>query len=569
MTRYVNKRLFPNGHTTTTTRSAHPDNPTQPGGGSTTGSTQPVLPPPTFFDLPEKFSEWRVNQSQAVQDIAMCSTRFMTFVGPTGVGKSLIYIAAAVASGERTLVLTSTNPLLEQIMEDFGDLCVPIKGKSNYRCRQLGHDITCDKGPCNYGQSCQWRDSGCKYFDQVRKAARAEIVITNYAFWIYNNKARLGAEEGEQGGIGDFGMLICDEAHDSPNKVADAYQVTFSTRNEIEKYLLQTYSWKEDRRELSGWVREAKYEVEGLYKDAKAAGRTERTFQAATAKRKLKECSEILNSDGSGSNTVVVADKKWGKLRVAVAWPFDRSMQVLFRSIPKVVFTSATVRSKTVEMLGVDIEECTLVEYPHIIPIERRMLYHIPTIRLNFRTKDIEMQKWLTRIDQIAKPRLGTNGIVHPVSYARRNMILKASKYSSRMMSHGKKDLAEVIEQFKSYPFHADDGRILVSPSVTTGYDFPGDTARWQVIGKIAYPDTSDPVTKERCKRDDEYGPYVAMQTLVQTVGRIVRGADDWGESFIIDDNIGWFMQRYDRFAPGWFTGSYRRLTGVPQPMEF
>jgi Rad3-related DNA helicase len=494
--------------------------------------------------------------------------RFVIFVGPTGLGKSLVYIATAQLTGERTLVLTSTNALLEQIMEDFGDLCSAIKGKSNYRCRKLGGGFTCDRGPCNFGNSCGYKDSGCAYFDKVREAQKADIVVTNYAFWIYNNKARIAGGGDESSGLGDFGLLVCDEAHDSPNKVADAYTVTFNTRNEIEAYLLQTFSWSGEKRDVLGWVREARGEVDRVYKEAKGGHKTERTFQAAQAKRKLQEAAAILNNDPDGTNVIVVPDKKWGKLRIAVAWPFSRSHDVLFRDIPKVVFTSATVRNKTVQMLGVE-DECALFEYPHIIPIHRRMLFHIPTIRLNFRTKDIEMRKWLTRIDQIIKPRLGLNGIVHTGSYARKNLVMKSSKYTAHMISHGRGDVVKVLEEFKLSALFPEGKKILVSPSMTTGYDFPNDFARWQVIGKIAYPDTSDPVTKERCNRDDDYGPYIAMQTLVQTVGRIVRGASDWGESFIIDDNIGWFLGKYGHFAPEWFTGSFKKLRGVPQPMTF
>jgi Rad3-related DNA helicase len=553
----VNKRLYPEGRLTPQVAGEIPQ--------------EPVLPPPPTFGLSHRFDTWRPGQDQATSSIVTSDSRFNALVCPTGFGKSLMYICAAILSGERTLVLTSTNPLSHQLMEDFGDLCVQVKGKANYRCRKIGYGVTCDKGPCQYGIGCQWKDGGCPYFDQIRRAMGAQIVITNYAFWIYNNKARLVADE-QDSPIGDFGLLVCDEAHDCPDKVADAFTVRFSRRSDVEKYLLQGYGWEADDQKVLTWARQARVEAHRIYQEAKREDRLERAFQATGAKRKLKEVIEMIAGDTggfeagnpSGSNIVIVPEKKWGVLRVALAWPFDRAREVLFRDIPKIVFTSATVRPKTTGMLGVKEGECRLMEYPHIIPQERRVLYHIPTIRLNYRTTDVEMRTWLTRIDQIMKGRLDRNGIIHTVSYARRDLLLKRSKYVDRMVTHNRKDASEVIERFKE-----GRGRTLVSPSVTTGYDFPDDTARWQIIGKIAYPDTSDPITKERCKRDSEYGPYVAMQTLVQTVGRIVRGAEDWGESFIIDDNVKWFIYKYGMFAPDWFTGSYKGLTGVPSPMEF
>jgi Rad3-related DNA helicase len=533
--------------------------PPVPQAGESRIDLTPVLPPPPFLGLPDQFTQWRPGQDHAVEHLLTSEYRFDAMVMPTGSGKSLMYITLALMSGERCLVLTSTNPLTDQLMEDFGDLCVHVRGKSHYRCRKIGHGVTCDRGPCNYGISCSYKDTGCEYFDQVRKAAAAQIVVTNYAFWIYNNKARLDAGQGDGETIGRFGLLVCDEAHDCPDRVADAFTVRLSRRNEVEKYLLQNYLWTDDRRDTLGWAREAHGEADRIYKDAKSASRMERTFQAAQAKRKLKQIIRALTGDGE--NVVVVPEKKWGVMRVALAWPFDRAEDVMFTGIPHIVFTSATVRGKTMQMLGVDPDQYQLKEYPHIIPQDRRMLYHIPTIRLNFRTKPVEFRTWLTRIDQLIRGREG-NGIIHTVSYYRRDEILKRSKYRDRMMSHDTKTAAQVIEAFKGM---AGEGKILVSPSVTTGYDFPYDTARWQIIGKIAYPDTSDPIIKERCNRDDTYGPYSAMQTLVQTVGRIVRAEDDRGDSFIIDDNIKWFIRKYADFAPQWFMGSYQALGGVPQ----
>lgn len=524
------------------------------------GLVHPVLPAPPTFGLSEQFDKWRVGQDQAVQEIVLDENRFHIFVGPTGFGKSLVYVCAAVLSGMRTLILTSTNALSHQIMEDFGDLCVQVKGKANYRCRKIGHGVMCDRGPCNYRVPCSWKDSGCEYYDQVRKAGQAQIVVTNYAYWIYNLKSAQAGGENAEVLVGDFGLIVCDEAHDAPNKVADAFEVRFSTRNSVESYLMQDMEWEDDRRKFQAWASGALVEAQRVLGEAKRDAKIERAYQASNAVRKLRDALKICREQDE-SNVIIVPEKKWGVFRVAMAWPFDRAHDVLFSKAKKVVLTSATVRQKTVGMLGVDPEQCTLMEYPHIIPQHRRMLYHVPAVRMNFRTTELEMRQWMTVADQIMRPRVQWNGIFHSVSYARRNYVLSRSRHSELMMSHGRKDAQEVIERFKG-----ERGRILVSPSVTTGYDFPYDTCRWQIIGKIAYPDTSDLVTKERCKRDEEYAPYVAMQTLVQTVGRIVRAEDDWGESFIIDDNAKWFLWKFAHFAPDWFNGSYKSVTGVPKP---
>ena len=108
--------------------------------------------------------------------------------------------------------------------------------------------------------------------------------------------------------------------------------------------------------------------------------------------------------------------------------------------------------------------------------------------------------------------------------------------------------------------------KILLSPSVTTGYDFPYDDCRYQILGKLPYPDTRDPLTKARAKGDKEYTAYVTMQALMQSCGRSVRSADDFAENFIIDDNILWFMSSFGHFATQWFRQAFKSSRLIPEP---
>lgn len=130
------------------------------------------------------------------------------------------------------------------------------------------------------------------------------------------------------------------------------------------------------------------------------------------------------------------------------------------------------------------------------------------------------------------------------------------------MLTHTTKTAINTVASFKM----ADPPAYLVSPSMTTGWDFPDDECRFQIIGKIAWPDRRNKITDARCKQDDEYAPYIAMQQLVQACGRPVRSMDDWSETFCIDNSIVWFMKYNKRFAPDWFRGAYRISKNVPPP---
>jgi len=134
------------------------------------------------------------------------------------------------------------------------------------------------------------------------------------------------------------------------------------------------------------------------------------------------------------------------------------------------------------------------------------------------------------------------------------------------MITHSTRDVVDAVNMFKE----SSPPIVLVSPSVTTGYDFPMPEGNPQYIiaGKLPYPDTSSPVAKARQEDDKEWSSYIAMESLVQSAGRCSRSVEDKSEILIIDDNWKWFLKRYGKFAPAWFRARYRgSLATVPDPL--
>jgi len=147
-------------------------------------------------------------------------------------------------------------------------------------------------------------------------------------------------------------------------------------------------------------------------------------------------------------------------------------------------------------------------------------------------------------------------------------MLLSRSRFKDIMFTHSTGDVIQVVEKFKK----ASAPAVLVSPSVTTGYDFPMDISghgvpQYIVIGKIPYPDTRDLVTEARHKDDKDWTSYMAMETLVQSCGRMTRSENDKCEVMCIDDNFKWFAYKFSHFAPSWFRARIKgSLETVPNP---
>jgi Rad3-related DNA helicase len=250
-------------------------------------------------------------------------------------------------------------------------------------------------------------------------------------------------------------------------------------------------------------------------------------------------------------------------------WPGRRASGALFRQIPKIVLMSGTIRPKTIELLGVDRTEYEFFEYESPFDPERSPVYWVPTVRVDNRISAEQETLWLRRMDQIIRTRQDRKGIIHAVSYRRAKYIMSQSEFRSRMVTHSKDSgsAAASVERFKA----SAEPLILVSPSVTTGYDFPGEACRFQIIAKIPFPDNRDQrnLASARKDEDPEYAMYGVLQQIVQAAGRSTRSEDDWSEVFLIDDHAAWTCcgKKYAHLMPKGFK-VYKTAT-IPDGGEF
>lgn len=533
---------------------------------------------PTHFGLPSKFSSWRPNQWEAVDDIIQNPERFQTVCAPTGWGKSLFYTALAKMSGWRTVVLTSTKGLQDQLERDFGEISADVRGKSNYQCVEshnygLVGKVTVEQGPCNTGTQCPKKAGGCEYYDRIRAAQRADIVVANYAMWMHD---RGRGEDYKLNSLTPVELLVLDEAHDGPDQLADHVRTELVVGKDFGALLthpgsLDQSGWKE-------WAAEVYQSLKGNidgYKQLAVSGRVtpNMTREAGEWQRLVRKVERIAKMKGEW---VIEEKEEWKtplygrahkekSVHFDPLWPRDYAESVLFQQVAKVVLVSATVRPKTAELIGVSSGTSRYREYQSDFPVARRPIIHVPTVRMNHRTGEMEHRTWGNRIDQIIRGRRERKGVIHTVSYQRAKELKEMSQYSGQMMTHTSSNRQQIVEQFKrSRP---SDGMILVSPSVDTGYDFPYEECEYQIIGKVPFPDNRAKVIKRRMETDKEYSNYTTAQTVTQMVGRGMRAKDDQCETLVVDDNFTWFLRNNKEHFPKWFLDSVKWASGIPDPL--
>lgn len=140
----------------------------------------------------------------------------------------------------------------------------------------------------------------------------------------------------------------------------------------------------------------------------------------------------------------------------------------------------------------------------------------------------------------------------HTVSFDRAGVICSRSDYRELFLANNPKiglQTNRVVADFKM----GEPPLVLVSPSVSTGFDFPGDECEYQIICKVPFPVTTGKIMRARSKADKEYPMYITMQELVQMCGRGERSAEDRCEVFIVDRQMEWFISKHKALAPSWF----------------
>ena len=133
--------------------------------------------------------------------------------------------------------------------------------------------------------------------------------------------------------------------------------------------------------------------------------------------------------------------------------------------------------------------------------------------------------------------------------------------YGLRVRMHNSKDRKDVFEDFL-------DGKIdfLISVGFNRGVDLKYDLARYQIIVKVPYPDTSDIRVRELWinRKAWNWARYQAIKNIVQAYGRVVRAEDDWGVTYILDESFS-HLFRYKSQFPKWFVEAVKEVKDLEE----
>jgi len=532
---------------------------------------------PASFPAPS----YRGNQREAldaIRDAFAAGNDAVLVRAPTGSGKSLL--ARAIAGAARTpeeaepaeatgaYYTTPQVSQLDDVAADdlLSDLNV-IRGKRNYTCILPDETTTpVDRAPCvrESGYDCSVKHR-CPYYADRAIASNRAIAAMTLAYFMQT----AGSEV-----FGKRDVVVVDEAHGlsewaemyatvdlRPRTVPVWEDVGVPDVSSADNPMDRTARFAET---LAGVCERAAEDL---------AASPELTAAEAARRDRLQDLRSELNwfvSDyrDPTSTTTWVVDQPDGEGTPITIKPLDPG-RYLHHTVwdrgTKFALLSATILDKEAfcRGVGLDPSNVALVDVPHTFPLENRPLYDVTQGKMTYEHRDETLPKVARLLVRLLARHPDEKGIVHCHSYAIQERLadrLDDFGVSARVRSHDRERRDAALEEWQA----TDDPDVFLSVKMEEALDLRGDLARWQVLCKAPYLNTSDSRVARRLEEGQWAWYYrVALRTVIQAAGRVVRAPDDYGVTYLADSSLLDLFDRARSNMPDWFADA---VDGMSRP---
>lgn len=547
-------------------------------------------------------ASFRDGQREAIEFIVESfnsGKRFVVIEGPTGSGKSAIGMTMADLVGN-SYYLTSTKILQDQLVNDFADV-VELRGRNAYPCTlydRLGQKMVkkgilkqqqldnilikkpdCDTGFCKskIGGSgfkcgaCFAKDgpnragilkelpdgfsySTCPYYEQVYKAINSRKVLMNFSSFIYQTASTTRFAEARD-------LIIIDECHNVESQLMDYVTLTIN-----DSYLADFGIFipkLETANDYAQFFQKCNLGtvLEQIISDANDE---EKTKYANDMSRTLASYNRFISDMSEDSSNWIVEYSEIPQTdsrRVVFKPIFVSSMteDIIFRYGIKILLMSATVLNVDMmaSSLGINKSELAAYRMKNRFPVKNRPIY-LDTVAKFTGGKD-GMVEWgpklVTKVNELANKYRGKRGIIHTHNFAIQELLKNKCANSVKSRFLHQQDFQTKQDMLAAHSQSTDT--ILVAPAMHEGIDLYGDLSRFQIICKVPYPNHfENKQLARRIELDRKYLTYLVSLKTVQSYGRSIRSADDYADTYILDESIYKFLSDAERcqMIPQWFT---------------
>lgn len=541
--------------------------------------------------------------------------------GPPGCGKSLIgagvrnLLAMRSRGGCRGLFLTISKPLQDQLAGDFRAMAI-AKGRNNYRCAEWKSDCGMVQrlgDRCTLERPEKRADDritpiSCPYRIAVNRAAAEDVACLNYSLWL------AFGQYGDPNEIGQFGLMVGDEAHNILDAITDASAITLNRKDigrllgmEIGSSLPRPHEAGRKAAEvaraidISPWcdwsteyVEEAKDRLSKCRKSD--IGRRAQLLSLINNMGRLAHMADDPKESQDGRAEAQAERRLWapkvegnspeaksGDIKICRVFPANQVCEnLLWRGVPRILLMSGSVSPQIITELDIPRDQVEYIEITSAFPVKNRPIVYVnstPNLKMRYDMDDGERRILVSRLDQIIRIWSGWgNGLIHSNSYEWNDHILRNSKFADIMISHDRGQVKGAVEELKritearanSYQKRFRVRRVIVSPALWEGYDFPGELVQWVVIIKVPYLNSRNPLMAARKMVNPKYADDLIAKKFLQGSMRHIRTEQDKGPVFVLDWNWTHFSWRAtkEKLVPVYYSNAFRRMDKVPTPEQ-
>jgi Rad3-related DNA helicase len=536
-------------------------------------------------------------QAEALSEIRDAFAAGNTVVivrAPTGSGKSLL--ARAIAGGARTATDAEpadainayyTTPQVSQLDDVAADPLLDdlniIRGKSNYTCILNGETGTpVNRAPCarEQGYDCSVRHR-CPYFSDRAIASNRRIAAMTLAYFMQTAGSDV---------FGRRDVVVIDEAHGLPEWAEMYATVTLQSNtvpiwDEITVPDLTAESDPLDRtirfaetltdaceRALQPLIsRETLTPAETARRDRLQELRSELRWFVTDARDPQSPTTWVVDQTETETETDTDTDTDTNGNNGIAVKPLDPARYLahtVWNRGNRFALLSATILNKNAFCRGVGLDpaEVALVDIDHTFPITNRPLYDVTCGKMTYNERDETLPAVTRMLVRLMAAHPNEKGLIHCHSYAIQSSLrrrLAERGVESRIRTHDNTDRDESLQAWLT----TDSPDVFLSVTMEEALDLQGDLCRWQVICKAPYLNTTDSRVSRRLS-DGKWSWYrrVALRTVIQACGRIVRAPDDYGITYLADSSLLTLFDNTRDEMPAWFREQVDRLSTPTLP---
>jgi Rad3-related DNA helicase len=497
---------------------------------------------------------------------------------PTGSGKSLL--ARAIAGCARTPDDAApsdatgayyTTPQVSQLddvaADDLLDDLKIIRGKRNYSCILPGEtDTPVDRAPCarEKGYDCSVKHR-CPYFSDRAIASNRDIAAMTLAYFMRTAGSEVFRKRD---------VVVVDEAHGLAEWAEMYATIDLNPR---------TVPIWEDLKvpDVGGNLDRAVRYAENLQSKCRRCkdeliAKQELDPHEASERDRLQELIGELDwfvedyRDPESATTWVVdqPDGEGGTITIKPMNPERYLNHTVWERGTKFALLSATILNKEAfcRQVGLDPANVALVDVEHTFPVQNRPLYDVTQGKMTYEHRDETLPGIARTVVRLMQNHRGEKGIIHAHSYAIQERLadrLDDFGVGDRVRTHDTEDRDAQLESWKA----TDGEEVFLAVKMEEALDLKGDLARWQVLCKAPFLNTSDSRVAHRLEEGQWAWYYrTALRTVIQACGRVIRSPDDYGATYLADSSLLQLFDRAEADTPPWFAEQVERMSRPDLP---